>query len=142
MNKQEVTEKVIIPQFVADWWERDGDSVTLYGGLRVEKKRKLYLISKFYDMGLGDFLSKAERWIGENNSIFLDLVNDKPYEVKKEKLYYVIIPTKCEDWSYYYLDGFGGIDMTDDLKNIESHTEAFIRSVSDDLWPFAVEVSE
>ena len=76
-------EKLIVPQFVADWWERDGDSVTLYDGLRIEKNRKLYLISKFYDIGLGDFLLKVVDWIDENNSIFLDLVNGKPYEVEK-----------------------------------------------------------
>ena len=80
-------EKVVIPQFVADWWERDDDSVTLYGGLRIEKNRKLYLISKFYDIGLGDFLSKVVDWLDENNSIFLDLVNGKPYEVEKEPSY-------------------------------------------------------
>lgn len=133
-------EKVVIPKFVADWWE--GDSVTMYGGEIINKKYKLRLISEFHDRGLGDHLSKVEDWLDENNSAFLDLVNGKPYEVEEEKLYYVIIPTKCEDWMYYYLDGFGGIDMTDDLKNVTCHTEAFIRHISDDLWQFAVEVAE
>ena len=80
-------EKVTIPQFVADWWEREGDSVKLYGGMRVDKKCKLYIISNFHDKGLGDYLSKVEDWLYENNSIFLDLVNGKPYEVEKEPLY-------------------------------------------------------
>ena len=133
-------ERIVIPQFVADWW--DGDSVTMYGGERINKKYKLRLISEFHDRGLGDHLSKVEDWLDENSSTFLDLVNGKPYEVEKEKLYWVIIPTKSEDWMYYYLDGFGGIYMTDDLKNVERHTEAFIRFISDDLWQFAVEVSE
>lgn len=139
-HKLDEPEKIVIPRFVADWW--DGDSVTMYGGERINKKYKLRLISNFHDRGLGDYLSKVEDWLDENDSTFLDLVNGKPYEVEKEKLYYVIIPTKCEDWMYYYLDGLGGIDTTDDLKNIESHTEAFIRFISDDLWPFAVEVAE
>ena len=134
--------KVIIPQFVADWWERDDDSVTLYGGLRVKKKHKFDLISKFHDKGLGDVLSEVEDWLDEYKSTFLDLVNGKPYEIEKEKLYYVIIPTKDKGWKYYFLDKGRGIDMEDDLKNVERHTEAFIRSVSDDLWPFAVEVAE
>ena len=80
--------KVVIPQFVADWWERDDDSVTMYGRLRVERKHKFDLISIFYDKGLGDYLSKVEDWIYENDSAFFDLVNGKPYEVEKEPLYY------------------------------------------------------
>ena len=82
--------KVIIPQFVADWWELDGDSVNLYGEGRVKKKHKFDLVSDFHDTGLDGYLSKVEDWIYKNNSIFFDLVNGKPYEVEKEKLYYVI----------------------------------------------------
>ena len=43
--------KVVIPQFVADWWERDDDSVTMYGRLRVEKKHKFDLVSIFTTKG-------------------------------------------------------------------------------------------
>ena len=81
----------VIPQFVADWWGRDGDSVTMYGGESIDKKRKIHLISNFNDRGLGDHLSKVEDWIDENESSFLDLVNSKVYEVEKEPLYYAQI---------------------------------------------------
>ena len=135
-------EKVVIPQFVADWWERDGDSVTLYGGLQVKKKHKFDLVSSFHDKGLGDYLSRVEEWVEENKSTFLDLVNGKTYEIEKEEFYQVIIPTKDAAWKYYYLDYDGGINAGNDLEYVECHTETFIRSVSDDLWQFAVEVTE
>ena len=44
VKQLEEPEQVIIPQYVADWWERVDDSVILYGGLSVGKKSKLYLI--------------------------------------------------------------------------------------------------
>ena len=84
-------ELLVIPKYVADWWERDGDSVTLYGGLQVKKKHKFGLISKFHDKGLGDYLSRVEDWLDENDSAFLELVNGKPYEVEEEPMYYALI---------------------------------------------------
>ena len=83
-------DRIVIPQFVADWWERDDDSVQLYGGLQVKKKHKFDLVSIFHDKGLGDYLSRVEDWIDENKSIFLELVNGKPYEVEEEQKYYVL----------------------------------------------------
>ena len=81
-------DKIVMPEFVAEWWEQEGDSVKLYGGLRVEKKDKLDLISKLCDMWLDDHLLKVEDWIIENDSAFLDLVNGKPYEVEEGPKYY------------------------------------------------------
>ena len=81
----------VIPKYVADWWGRDDDSVTLYGGLQVKKKHKFSLISNFHDKGLGDYLSRVEDWIDKNDSAFLDLVNGKPYEVEEEPMYYALI---------------------------------------------------
>ena len=81
----------VIPKYVADWWERDGDSVTLYGGLQVKKKHKFDLVSIFHDKGLGDYLSRVEDWIDENKSMFLELVNGKPYEVEEEPMYYALV---------------------------------------------------
>ena len=90
-TKYSVVEKPVIPKYVADWWERDGDSVTLYGGLQVKKKHKFGLISNFHDKGLGDYLSRVEDWLDENKSIFLELVNGKPYEVDEEPMYQALI---------------------------------------------------
>lgn len=143
--------KVVIPQFVADWWERDGDSVTLYGWLRVEKKYKFHLISKFYDKGLGDYLSKVEEWADENDSIFLELVNGKPYEVEKEKLYYVKLPTavwndeasELEDSSFYLKLNITSEEIA--FSNLSRKvgdwsgalTEKQIKNFDPRYWPFA-----
>ena len=140
-------EKVIIPQIVADWWERDDDSVTLYGGLSVGKKSKLYLISKFYDMGLSDYLSKVEDWIDENNSIFLDLVNGKPYEIEKEKLYFVSFPTpdrgninmwRNTDTGSFYFAKSSSVTSQDGYNCV--FTEKEIKEHDERFWQFAVEV--
>lgn len=133
-------DKLLIPKFVADWWERDGDSVTLYGGLRVEKKHKFGLISKFHDRGLGDYLSRAEDWIDENDSAFLDLVNGKPYEVEKEKLYYI----KFSEDQYAQRFDESKIDsiLVNDKLIAGRFTEEQIKKMNPKLMAFAVEVAE
>ena len=147
-------EKLIIPQFVADWWEREGDSVKLYGGMRVDKKCKLYIISNFHDKGLGDYLSKVEDWIYKNNSTFLDLVNGKPYEVEKEPLYYVELPgivwsneaSELEDRNFYLKLNLssGEIIITPTNTKIgdwcSALTEKEIKDYDPRYWPFATEV--
>ena len=138
-------EKVVIPQFVADWWERDGDSVKLYGGLRVDKKCKLYIISNFHDKGLGDYLSKVEDWLYKNNSIFLDLVNGKPYEVEKEPLYYVkfiggnemTYLNQSNENPYIFIS-----IKTSPFDNKTQFTEKEIKSINEHYWAFAVPVEE
>ena len=137
-------EEIEIPKYVADWWERDDDSVTLYGGLRAGKKHKFDLVSIFYDKGLGDYLSKVEDWIYENDSAFLDLVNGKPYEVEEEQKYYVDLETAAyvAKWNGdnqvgIYTDGVFGND------EFEFHlTEKEIKDYDERFWPFAVEVAE
>ena len=131
-------EKVVIPQPVADWWE--GDSVTMYGGESINKKYKLRLISEFHDRGLGDHLSKVEDWIDENDSVFLDLVNGKPYEVEKEKLYYIKFSEN------QYAQKFDGTKIDSMLINDKSIAGKFtkddIEKMNPKLMPFAVEVAE
>ena len=137
-------EKVVIPQFVADWWERDAGSVTLYGGLQVKKEHKFSLISKFQDRGLGDYLSKTEDWIDENKSIFLDLVNGKPYEVEKEPLYIISIP-KTDD-VLACLKSEDDFEFTSEASIVGNSawkytfTESEIKSIDKRFWAFAVEV--
>ena len=138
--------KVIIPQFVADWWERDGDSVTMYGGESIDKKRKLDLVSCFQDRGLIDSLSKVEVWIDENESNFLDLVNGKVYEVEKEQLYYVL--NKQGKTLLMLMSGevctSGGYALSESTftKDIYQLTEKQIKDYDERYWQFAVEVAE
>lgn len=137
-------EKVVIPQFVADWWEHDDDSVTMYEGVRIEKKHKFDLVSYFQDRGLIDSLSKVEVWIDENESTFLDLVNGKVYEVEKEKLYYVL-----NDHGQTLLVIIGGAvclssgyAIRDNNKDKYQLTEKQIKEYDPRYWIFAVEVTE
>ena len=140
-------EKIVIPQFVADWW--DGDSVTMYGGERINKKYKLRLISEFHDRGLGDYLSKVEDWLDENDSTFLGLVNGKPYEVEKEKLYIVGLInnhyriTHC--LAYDLVDNVFFISQTQEEtlnKFKKRFTEKEIKNYDERYWAFAVVVTE
>ena len=142
-------EKVVIPKYVADWWECDGDSVTLYGWLRVEKKYKFHLISKFHDKGLGDFLSKVEDWLDENKSTFLDLVNGKPYEVEKEKLYWVIDKSKrpiltIHEGKVIASASVSKVERAEKLSTPDYKyrlTEKQIKDYDERFWQFAVEVA-
>lgn len=150
LNQLDEPEKIVIPQFVADWWERDGDLVTMYGGLRVKKKHKFDLVSYYHDRGLADYLSEAEEWIEENKSAFLDLVNGKPYEVEEEKKYNVKLKVKSSFGTlgiFLYKEGdeilagdnFDVYRPKDDNFRL---TEQEIKDYDERFWPFAVEVAE
>lgn len=121
-------EKVVIPKFAADHIEL----------CKLKNKRLNVALSESpedemaFEMGVN---------LEEANEIYARAWLDG-YQIEKEKLYQVIIPTKDKAWKYYYLDDDGGINMVDKLEFVESHTEEFIRSVSDDLWQFAMEVVE
>ena len=87
--------------------------------------------------------SRFEAFITDNKGQLIEVIlGSRGYEVEKEKMYRVIIPTNDTVYKYYYLHRNGGIDMANNFKCVDSHTEEFIRSVSDDLWQFAVEVAE
>ena len=133
-------EKIVIPQFVADWWEHSNDWVAMYGRKSINKKLKFRLITEFYDRGLDDHLSKVEDWLNENDSIFLDLVNGKPYEVEKEKLYYIKFSEN------QYAQKFDGTKFDSMLINEESlagkFTKEEIEKMNPNLMALAVEVEE
>lgn len=145
IEKLEKPEKVVIPQFVADWWEANDNWVILYRGSRVKKKSKLYLITKFYERGLDDYLSKVEDWIHKNHSSFLDLVNEKPYEIEKEKLYRVdmygttdVALLTLEGDEYYFDEPLDYVGERPDIR--QEFTESEIKAIDERYWLFAVEV--
>ena len=121
--------KVVIPQFVATFIE---DSRNKVGNI----------VTAIWDMYTYEHKDIYEWSLEDNNDEVLMQAFANGCEIEKEKLYYVIIPTKDKSWKYYYLDHDGGIDMENNLKYVHSHTEDFIRSVSDDLWAFAKDVAE
>lgn len=126
----EESKKVVIPRFVADWIEEmKQDERPLYNVMSslTNKTNHEWAVWKSANLNFSEIVAQA--WL-------------EGYQVEKEKRYQVIIPTKDKLWKYYYLDDDGGINMVDKLESVESHTEEFIRSVSDELWQFAVEVAE
>ena len=127
--------KVVVPQFVADWI----DAHNLYGNNPLREYRDLE--NDFNEGWTDEKDASVYHWINKNPYTFIDALR-YGYEVEKEKLYRVIIPTKDTECDYYYLNRDGGINMSYELKSVECHTEAFIRSISDELWQFAVEVTE
>lgn len=131
-------EKIVIPQFVADWWEHSNNWVPMYGRESINKNSKLHLISEFHDRGLGDHLSKVEDWLNENDSIFLDLVNGKAYEIEKEKLYYIKFSEN------QYAQKFDETKFDSMLINEESlagkFTKEEIEKINPNLMALAVEV--
>lgn len=137
IDKLDELEKVVIPRFVADYIElckgENGDKQAY-----TEDNSELWFALNGDSQGMPNSVSD---WLFNEEKVetfaraWLD-----GYEVEKEKLYRVIIPTKDKLFKYYYLDGDGGINMVNKLESVESHTEEFIRSISDDLWQFAVEV--
>lgn len=124
----------VIPKYVADWWERDGDSVTLYGGLQVKKKHKFDLVSIFHDKGLGDYLSRVEDWIDENKSMFLELVNGKPYEVEEEPMYYALIKGHEVTDGYDVYWSCDKYDSSVFVSRLEPLHDNFITEMSKSEW--------
>lgn len=141
--------KIVIPQFVADWWERDDDSVTMYRGLQVKKKHKFDLVSNFHNVGLDDYLSKEAEWIDENIFIFLELINGKPYEVEEEQKYYVMnndnrmmLVRMMDGKTITEADPFKLEDMYEGEKKSHRLTEQEIKDYDERYFPFSVEVAE
>lgn len=83
-----------------------------------------------------------EEFVTDNKKQLIEVIlGNRGYEVEKEKRYRVIIPTKNTTWAYYYLEHDGGLSVGNALEYVTSHTEEFIKSVSAELWQFAVEVT-
>ena len=99
---------------------------------------------------MGDYLSKVEDWIYENDSAFLDLVNGKPYEIEKEKLYYVIDKSRkpiltIHKGKVIASVGVSKVERAEKLSTPDFKyrlTEKQIKDYDERFWPFAVEVAE
>ena len=90
-------------------------------------------------MGLSDYLSEVEEWIGDNSSTFLDLVNGKPYEIEKEPLYLI----RCGNDQYALKDCEGGIRSILVFKPYASHfTMVEIDKLGIEYWGFVTPVEE
>lgn len=127
----ELNRPLVVPKGLGEWLDNEnlGNEGNLFS-----------IIGRLEDMWAD---SRFEDFINDNKGQLIEVIlGSRGYEVEKEKLYQVIIPRKDAVWDCYYLDHDGGISMTTKSKYVDSHTEEFIRSISDDLWQFAVGVAE
>lgn len=126
----ELNKPLVVPKGLGEWLDNEnlGNEGSLFS-----------IIGRLEDMWAG---YGFEEFISYNKKQLIEVIlGSRGYEVE-EKLYQVIIPRKDLVWECYYLDHDGGINMATKSKYVDSHTEEFIRSISDDLWQFAVEVAE
>ena len=136
MNKQELIEpqKPVVPKFVADWFEDNKDDLdnAIFGYLVFWEERDT-------DSVLYQWFAKSE-----NNPIETLIRMKDGYEVEKEPLYTVELPSMTpsklvfdEDYCKYKIVG----DYT--VGRLRHHlTEKEIKYFDERYWAFAVPVKE
>ena len=143
ISKIDEPQKVVVPKFVAEWYERNKDCLdpAIYSTITGTYRK--------VDGGNNDLLDMFETWLAfEDNSILtLVRVHLFGYEIEQEKLYTVEIPNPNSGCTYVFLTkrvpGVS-IDMTDndcwktDIRN--QLTEAEIRKDFEWAWKLAKEV--
>ena len=110
------TQKPVVPQFVADWYEENKDS---------------------FDYNLWEYLidwkkqepSDFKNWINDRNNAFQTLVNMHQfgYTVEKEKQYYIRLKNVDENYNYLtcikHLDAWALTEIKRDKKFRTEHTK-------------------
>ena len=143
------SEKPVVPQFVADWYEEHKDDIeyNLYNLCTDFRKQKLRV-----DLHV---------WFGDDNNKPIEtlvMMHKFGYEVEKEKLYTVGIPNpNSSEYRKIYLaknkdgevelftwSGYMSIDFADNWKQEENAqlTETEIKKDFGWAWQFAEEVEE
>lgn len=133
-------EKVVVPQFVAEWYEanKDGFEYNLYS-----------LCIDFHERKLHEDLHE---WFTNNKNKPIEvlvLMNKYGYEVEKEKLYTVEIPNPHGlGHTVLVKDMYGNIFITYVMNSdwrkskVSQLTEAEIKKDFDWAWQFAKDVEE
>lgn len=140
-------EKIVVPQFVADWYE--------------DHKDNLEYSIKCLSVHCPDQVRQIDTWFDDDSNKPIEtliMMHKFGYEVEKEKLYTVEIPNpNGGEYSRVYLGkyssgkvglyswtGFTHIAYADDWKNEEKAqlTEAEIKKDFDWAWEFSEEVKE
>lgn len=131
-------EKVVVPQFVADWYEDKKDflELELFG-----------LVIQTYEKIDGTHTDIEDYFDHSSNKPFETLIKMKlfGYEVEKEKLYYVL--DKSNESMLIKVFGdvkkSAGIKMDGTFSTVPyMFTEKEIKDYDPRYWPFAVEVAE
>lgn len=131
-------EKVVVPQFVADWYEDKKDflELELFG-----------LVIQTYEKIDGTHTDIEDYFDHSSNKPFETLIKMKlfGYEVEKEKLYYVL--DKSNESMLIKVFGdvkkSAGIKMDGTFSTVPyMFTEKEIKDYDPRYWPFVVEVAE
>lgn len=115
-------QKVLIPKFVADWWECLTDIDGLFDYIL---KYQWNENSAYDDFVPNDVLD----WIFDNNDSFVLalrlITGELDYEVEKEKLYRVEIPTDFDNNIKTYFKGFAEKSVTPEFAYIQKNALMF-----------------
>lgn len=135
-------EKVVIPQFVADWIEttkKYSRSINYLMNYEAINKESRELALWCFESGNDDNLHNLARaWLDG-------------YEIEKEKLYYVLdklrrpILAIYEEEEIIRLSSVSEVELVEKLLNSiykYRFTEKQIKDYDERFWPFAVEISE
>ncbi|EIQ6120628.1 DUF1642 domain-containing protein [Listeria monocytogenes] len=125
--KVEEQERLVVPQFVADWYEQHRDklehSIWQYIYCWDVQKRK----SDFYNFMKNDNLKPVETLIKMKDG----------YEVEKEPLYYVRLPLP-----FGYLRRSKLYPASQNVEDASKYSEKEIKDMDERYWQFAVLVEE
>lgn len=123
--------KVVVPQFVADWIEKH-----FYLGKYTCLER---FMCQYNKVKLPDKLyNYYDREHNAKDKIINAILNG--YEVEKEQLYYVLLPETGEHELKYFLDQDGELSVDNQLCEYYKLTEQKIKAIDERYWPFAVKV--
>lgn len=121
----------MIPKFVAEWFESNKE----YLGVAFAFRETTYAKKPL------DERDDIDNWFANTDDVMDILVSMKNgYEIEKEKLYIVQLPTNCED-GLVILD-VRGIIWNDAFPSEYKMTEQRIKDIDERYWAFAVEVAE
>lgn len=134
--------KPVVPQFVADWYEENKDDLEY----------------KLYELYIGFYEQKLQynlhRWFDDNNNKSIEtliMMHKFGYEVEKEKLYTVELPSpNCQIDDHYILSRLRNGKIIINRYCIEQWekfgdcqlTESEIKQDFEWAWQFAKEVEE
>lgn len=135
IKELEVQEKAIVPKFVA---------------IELDKLKAKYLTLRDVYTGNVHWLNNGTfylegkelelaNWLNKNETTF-EYAWIHGYEVKKEQLYYVLLPEIGEHESKYFLDQDGELSVDNQLCEYYKLTEQEIKSIDERYWQFAVKV--
>lgn len=126
LDQLDEQEKVVVPQFVAEWFEND--------------KRDMEIEDVFWQIENCEMVKlDVDRWISDNRNTFIRAWLDG-YEVEKEKLYY-IYDKSTKGYLGYNADKTRLSWYTSQFPN-DVFTEQEIKEIDERYWAFANEVTK